>query len=214
MGGRSHLRLFLPLALAALPALAQTWEIGGAAGFGFYRDATLTGPDSTGRAGFGPRFALGALAGKSLGEHFAIEGRYTFQDGDLEIVSHGAQANLDGDASAFLAELAYSPRPRHARLRPFLAAGGGLKLLRGTDPVPATEPLTDLALLHRATQAVGLCTFGGGLKLHVASHWWLRLDLRDYLTPFPNQVISADPGVRLPARLHDFVPTLGISWGR
>lgn len=214
MNGRSLLPFFAAAVLMAPPALAQNWETGAAIGFGFYRDATLSGATSTGRAGFGPRFALGAMAGRSLGEHFSIEGRYTLQDGDLEIVSHGMEANLDGAASSFLGELVASPRSRHAFLRPYLAGGGGVKIYRGTqDPAPV-EPLMDLALLHHATQAVSLLTYGGGVKLHVAPHWWLRLDLRDYATPFPTRVISAAPGVRLHGWLHDLVPMLGMSWGR
>ena len=56
------------------PASAQNWEAGGAAGFGFYRSVAINGPTSTGRAGFGPRFVLGAVLGKSFAEHLAIEG--------------------------------------------------------------------------------------------------------------------------------------------
>lgn len=159
-----YLRLSVAAALCAVPAFAQIWETGATAGFGFYRDATLSGTTGTGRAGFGPRFALGAVAGKSLGEHFGIAGRYTFQDGDLEIISHGAEANLDGDASAFLGEFVFSPLRRDAFLRPFAAAGAGVKIYRGTQDVPPSEPLMNLALLHHATQTVSLLAYGVRLQ--------------------------------------------------
>jgi len=214
MSFRRHLGLSVAAALCVMPAPAQVWETGAAGGFGFYRDAALSGTTGTGRAGFGARFALSAMAGRSLGERFGVEGRYMFQDGDLEIASHGAEANLDGDASAFLGELVFSPLRRRAFLRPFVAAGAGVRIYRGTQEVPLDEPLMNLALLHRATQAVGLLTYGGGVKLHFARRWWLRLDLRDYVTPFPTRVISAAPGARLQGWLHDFVPVAGVSWGR
>ena len=71
------------------------------------------------------------------------------------------------------------------------------------------EPLMDLALLHRATETVGLISYGGGVKWHLAKHWWVRIDLHDYVTPFPAQLISAASGLRVNDWLHDLVPTLG-----
>ena len=151
---------------------------------------------------------------KSLSERVAIEGRYIYQDGDLQILGRSAEANLDGDSSALLGELICSLFGRHASLKPYFAAGGGVRVYRGTQNPAADEPLMDLALLHHVTQTVGLVSYGGGAKWHFAEHWWVRLDLRDYVTPFPTQVISPAAGMHLNGWLHDFVPTLGLSWGR
>jgi len=74
------------------PAIAQNLEVGGSAGFGFYRSVAISGPTGSGSAAFGPRFVLGAVAGKSFAEHLAIEGRYTYQDGDLQILGRGEEA--------------------------------------------------------------------------------------------------------------------------
>ena len=207
------LRLSAAALLVALPSAAQNWEFGGAAGFGFYRDVSLSGPGGSGRAGFGPRFALGAVVGRSLGEHFSVEGRCTFQDGDLEIKSGSTKADLDGDASSFLGEFSFWPLPRRARIRPYVAAGVGTKLYRGTQDPAADEPLMDLAVMHHATQAVGLVTYGGGVKVRLTPRWLLRLDFRDYTTPFPAHIMSPAPGVRAGGWIHDFVPMLGVSWG-
>ena len=196
------------------PAIAQNLEVGGSAGFGFYRSVAISGPTGSGSAAFGPRFVLGAVAGKSFAEHLAIEGRYTYQDGDLQILGRGEEANLDGDSSAVLVELVYSLFGRHASLRPYFATGGGVRVYRGTQSPAADEPLKDLALLHHATEAVALVSYGGGVKRHFAGHWWVRIDLRDYVTPFPMQVISAAPRFHLNGWLHDFVPTLGLTWAR
>ena len=198
---------------ACSPAAAQGWEAGGAAGFGFYHSVAIEGPDGRGSAGFGPRFVLSAVAGKSFAEHLAIEGRYIYQDGDLQILGRGEEANLDGDSSALSSELVYSLFGRRASLRPYFAAGGGVKVYRGTQNPAPDEPLMDLALLHHATQAVGLVSYGGGVKWHFAEHWWLRFDLRDYVTPFPTKLISEPAGAHLNGWLHDFVPMLGLSWG-
>ena len=214
MNRRLLLHLLVTAILLAPAELAQTWEAGAAIGFGFYHDASLTGPTTSGRAGFGDRFVLSAMFGHSLGQRFSIEGRYTFQDGDPEIVSGTSRANLDGDSSSLLAEIVFSPFRRHAWIRPYLAAGGGMKIYRGSGTPAAVEPLMDLAVLHSATDAVGLFTYGGGVKFRLSRHLWLRLDLRDYTTPFPTRVITPAPGVKVGGWLHDFVPTLGLSWGR
>ncbi len=195
------------------PAMAQNWEAGGAVGFGFYRSTAINGPGA-GSAGFGPRFALSAMAGKALAGRFAVEGRYIYQDGDLQIRGRGTQANLDGDSSAVLGDLVYSLVGPHAPLRPYIAAGGGIKVYRGTENPAPDEPLMDLALLHRATQTVGLLSYGGGVKWRFGEHWLVRLDVRDNVSPFPDRIISAASGMRVNRWLHDFVPMLGLSWGR
>lgn len=39
----------------------------------------------------------------------------------------------------------------------------------------------------------------------------LRLEFRDYITPFPSDVVAPAPGARIKGWLQDFVPTVGIS---
>ena len=39
---------------------------------------------------------------------------------------------------------------------------------------------------------------------------YLRLEIRDYITPFPKQVVAPAPGAKLKGWLHDFVPMVGI----
>jgi hypothetical protein len=154
------------------------------------------------------------VAGKSFTQHLGIEGRYIYQDGDLQILGRGEEANLDGDSSAFSGGLVYTVLGRRVALCPYFAAGVGVKVYRGTQNTTPDEPLMVLALLHHATQAVGLVSYGGGVKWHFEEHWWVRLDVRDYVTPFPTHVISAAAGMHLNGWLHDFVPALGLSWGR
>lgn len=212
MRGQAWLLMFTAV-LAGARARGQNWEAGAAIGFGFYHDTSLSSAAEAGRAGFGPRFALGAVVGRRLGRHFSVEGRYTFQDGDPEIVSGSTRASLDGDASSLLGEAVYSPRRREARVQPFVAAGAGIKWYRGTGTPAAVEPLAELATLHRATEGGGLVTYGGGVRFRVTERWWVRLDLRDYSTPFPTRVMMPATGVRLGGWLHDFVPMLGLSRG-
>lgn len=192
-------------------SLAGDLEIGGAGGFGFYHDATIANASGSARAGFGPRFVVGAVAGWNWSSHFAVEGRYTFQDGDSALRSQGLEANLDGSAQSAVAELLVSPQPRTSRLRFFGAVGGGVKLYQAGPLATGTQPLTDFATLQKANQAEPLITFGAGVKYALSEHWLVRVEFRDYATPFPSRVITPAPGARLSGWLHDIVPTLGIS---
>lgn len=207
------MRLFAPLALVlalTLAAIAQDNEIALGIGFGFYRDVTIANAGGTAQAGFGPRFALSAAAGHNWGQHFGAEARYTFQDGDLELKSAGREANLDGEAHSLLGELLFYGTGRKSRLRPFAGAGFGVKIYRGTGTA-GLQPLENFATLQAAAQARPLFTFGGGVKYALSDRWLLRLDLRDYATPFPTGVVAPTLGSKLGGWLHDFVPVLSIS---
>jgi hypothetical protein len=50
------------------------------------------------------------------------------------------------------------------------------------------------------------------LKFRLTSHFILRLDVHDYLTPFPKQVIAPALGAKVGGWLQDFVPMAGVSF--
>jgi len=203
----------LQVLIITLPgiAVAGDMEIGAAGGFGFYQDATITNASGSARAGFGPRFVLGAVVGWDWRQHFALEGRYTFQDGDAALRSQGTEANLDGSAQSVLGELVFSPQPRKSRFRFFGAVGGGIKVYQAGPLSSNVQPLTDFATLRKANQAEPLITFGAGIKYALSEHWLVRVEFREYSTPFPTRVITPAGGARLHGRMDDIVPTLGIS---
>lgn len=210
----SYSRSFLLLLLAGClaPSWAQSWSIGGAGGFGVYKDATITNPTGLAKAGFGPRISLSAVLSQDIFNHFGGELRYAFLDGDSELKSGGRQANLDAAAHAVHYDfLAYANGPL-ARLRPFAALGGGIKYYTGTGHEDPFQPLSDFALLSHANQVEGLISVGGGVKAQVSQHWVVRLDFRDYATPFPNKVIAPAPGATVHGWLHDFVIMAGVDW--
>ena len=141
----------------------------------------------------------------------AVEGRYTFQDGDVALRSQGLEANLDGDAQSAMAELVFSPQPQSSRFRFFGAVGLGVKVYQATQLSNGPQPLTDFATLHQANQAEPLITYGAGVKYAISEHWLVRVEFREYTTPFPTRVITPAPGARLHGWMDDIVPTLGIS---
>src|ERR1700693_941156 len=136
--------------LAGGSCFAQSWSIGAAGGFGFYHDATITNAAGSATAGFGPRFAVGGVLGEDVSEHFGGELRYTYRDGDSELKFNGREANLDAAAHALHFDFLAYATGRHARVRPFLAGGAGIKRYTATGQADPAQPLTSFAVLAHA----------------------------------------------------------------
>jgi hypothetical protein len=187
---------------------AQESQVGIAAGFGLYNDAMVTSSSGSVQAGFSPRLVTSAVVGHRFPNHFALEGRYTFQDGNSELRSGVVQTTLDADAHSVLGELLWYPTSISRRWRPFLAAGTGLKVYQATE-APTNRPPLSFGTLGNVSQTKPLITFGGGIQYVLLSGWALRADVRDYGTPFPNHVFNL-PSDRA-GWVHDFVPTIGVS---
>ena len=126
--------------LAAVCARAQEWEVGGAGGFGAYKNATVTSPTGSATVGFDNRFAVGAVLGQDLYEHLSGEIRYTYRDNDL-LLSRGAQkVNMDGDTHSVHYDLLFHPTRKGSRVRPFAALGGGASVPRHRQRVRRSTP--------------------------------------------------------------------------
>ena len=214
----SHFRFRHPPILMAPIFLAcscfgQSWSLGGAAGFGFYHDAGITnGTSSSAKAGFGPRVAASAVLGQDLGDRFGGELRYTFRDGDSELKSGGQQVNMDAEAHAVHYDFLLYGTPRHNKLRPYVAAGGGIKRYMATGVEYPAQPLSNFAFLTHANEVEGMLSAGGGLKYAISEHWLVRVDFRYYLTPFPDKLFVPAAGAKINGWLHDFVPLAGVDW--
>jgi outer membrane protein with beta-barrel domain len=190
---------------------AQNRQLSIAGGFGFYHDVTVTAPSGEARAGFGPRFALGVAAGERFRDHFGGEFRYTFQDGDSELRSGSLEANLDAHSHSLLGDLLIYGRSRGPKLQPYGAVGVGVKIYQATEGPTPGRPLMNFATLINGTSARPLVSLGGGTQYVIGERWAVRIDLRDYATPFPNKLFALSPGAQVHGWLHDFVPLVGIS---
>ena len=208
----SHLRFLLPSILAASCCFGQSWSLGGAAGFGFYHDATITNGSGSAQAGFGPRISASAVLGQNIGNYFGGELRYTFRDGDSELKSAGTEVNMDAEAHAVHYDFLVYATPKSSKLRPYAAAGGGIKRYMATGVEYPSQPLSNFALVTHANQVEGLFSAGGGIKYALSEHWQVRVDFRYYLTPFPEKLFVPAPGAKINGWLHDFVPLAGIDW--
>ena len=202
----------LALSLAGACA-AQEWEVGGMASYGFYRNLTIASPVGSAVAGFSPGTAFGAVIGHSSNGRVSGEFRYTFANSDLKLSSGGTDASFNGVAHIIHYDLVLHPRVRHgSKVMPFLAAGGGMKLYRGTGHEVTYQPLETIALLTKTQQIKPMISVGGGIKMILGPRLVLRAEVRDYITTFPNKIIVPIPGVKANGWLNDFVPMIGISY--
>jgi hypothetical protein len=53
---------------------------------------------------------------------------------------------------------------------------------------------------------------GGGVKVTLTEHALIRVDFRDYISPFPEKLFVTAPGAKIRGWLNDFVPLAGLSF--
>ena len=137
---------------------------------------------------------------------------YTYQMDDLKISSGSANATFTGVSHAVYYEFLYHPMKRRSKVQPFVAAGAGVKVFRGTGKEQAFQPLSNLAYLTKTQDLRPLVTAGGGLKYKISARVIFRAEVIDYITPFPAKVITPAPGAKVSGWLQDFVPLCGLSF--
>lgn len=202
----------LGFALAAACS-AQQYELGGMASYGFTKNLGLSGPAGSAITGFQPGGAFGAVVGHNLYPWLSGELRYSYLQDNLKVSSGGSEATFSGVGHAIHYDiLVHPPRRRGSRVQPFIAGGGGVKVFEGTGTESAYQPLNNFALLTKTHQLEPLISVGGGAKFALSPRVILRTEFRDYITPFPREVIAPAPGVKVSGWIHNFVPMVGISF--
>ena len=200
------------LLLAISSAAAQLREIGILGGGGVSNGLPVFGAPISASAGLRSGPAIGVLVGQDLYSHWSGEIRYQFEPREFHIASGGATAGFSGQAHALHYDLVYQRRGRNQRIRPYAAAGGGVKVFRGTGQETAYRPLMEDAYLTRTQQIQPMLTAGGGVKILAGDRMTLRIDIRDEVTRFPDRIVAAAPGRKIEGWLHDVVPCVGLSW--
>jgi hypothetical protein len=209
---KSTLILGACLVAMAGVVLAQSGEIGFFGGGSFYMNPTLKGASAEVKAGFANGFGGGVAVGHNTTEHLGGEIRYVFQQHDLEASSGSTHVTKSGRSHAVNYDLLIYATGKKSRVRPFVAVGGGVKQYAGTGAESASQPLSGVVILTTTNQWTPLITFGGGVKVAVSKHVGLRLEVRDYLTPFPTDVVTPVPPVTHDGWLHNIVPMAGLNF--
>jgi hypothetical protein len=198
--------------LAAMPsAWGQKWEFGGGVGGGFYTSNDVTSGGTSAVAKIETNLVGSGWVGSNGHGRLGGELRYDYQNGALELTQGSNKATFAGVSHAIHYDLLFHFTDGESRIRPFVSAGGGIKIYRGTGSEVAFQPLSNFALLTKDQDLTGLLSLGAGLKFALAPHIQLRLDVHDYLTPFPKQIIAPAANAKVSGWMQDIVPMAGIA---
>jgi hypothetical protein len=202
---------FLAL-LAVVPAFAQKYEFGVAGGGSFYQSKTVSNPKGDVDGGFSNGWLASAYVGQNMYTHLSGEIRYTYLHNDLKLSGGGQKATFGGEAHAIHYDLLFHTTPNGSKIRPYVAAGGGVKFYRGTGSEVVFQPLQTNALLTKTSQTVGLVSVGAGVKVAVTRRMSLRFDVHDYLTPFPDKVIQPNVNSKVSGWINNIIASGGVSF--
>jgi hypothetical protein len=180
------------------------------AGYGFYRNVTASSSAGSAKAGFAPGPVFSFVGTDNMYNHLGGEIRYIYSLSDLKL-SGGQTVKFGGESHTFDYNFLLYGTSNDAPVRPFLAGGAGMKLYRGTGTESAFQPLSNIAILTKTHQVEPEVNIGVGIKFKVGKHGLFRVDLRDYMSPFPKDVIApAAPSGKIGGWLHDFVGMVGF----
>ena len=210
--------LFLTLILLPVaPAWAQgeppgpRYEVGGGVVGSFYDKKPFTSTGGNADAGFDRALGASMWIGHHMYPKISGEIRYDFLKNDMTLTGSGAKATFGGESHAVHYDLHFHFTEVGAKVRPFVLAGGGAKMFRGTGQERSFQPLSQIAVLTRTSETTALVTLGVGVKIQLSDRVLLRIDFRDNLSRFPKKVIAPNRGKGGDTWLNNFAPTAGLS---
>lgn len=208
------MRLILTFAAAVLtvPAIAQKYEFGIQGGVSIYQSKQISNARGSADAGFSTGWTAGVTLGHDMYEHIGGEVRYSYLDNDMKLTSGGTTVKFGGQAHAIHYDLLIHGTGTKSHIRPYVAIGGGAKVYRGTGAEQAFQPLSNIAILTKTQEVQGMASVGAGVKVRISDKLTFRLDVHDYLTPFPKKVITPFTGSTVSGWLNNIVPTAGLTF--
>lgn len=197
--------------LALAPsAMAQKWEFGGGLGGSFYLSRDVKNGSTAASAKLKTDIASSVWLGNNAHGKWGGEVRYDYQRGDFSLERGSTSASFGGETHAIHYDILWHATPRGSKVRPFLAAGAGIKVYRGTGREAAVQPLSQYALLTKGQELKALLSLGAGVKWQVAPSLQVRLEVHDYITPFPKEIVAPNVGSNVSGILQNIVPLVGI----
>ena len=197
---------------AGTTCFAQQWEFGGGAGAGFLPGVNVTSAVGSATAGFQTGFSAGAFVGQNMYRHLTGEIHYAFSQSNLKLQSGGTTATFSGVSHVLHYDMVYHTNRKGSRTQYYAAVGGGMKIFRGTGKEAAYQPLSQFGYFTRTQAIKPMGTVAAGVRYQLSEKVFLRTEVRDYITPFPEQVLTPAPGTKYGSILHDFVPMVTVSY--
>jgi hypothetical protein len=210
---QKHLRITtcVCVLLATAPfARAERWEIGGAVGYPFVRESTITRDGASAKAGLASTPAFSIYGSHSERRLIGGDFWYTYRPGDLELSSSSTKVTFDSSSHLIHYDITIHPRRGESRFEPYIAAGGGIRVISGRGRESSFQGLNSLAVLSRTREVLPLLSLAVGVRAKVSDHVSVRLELRDNITPFPGRVISVNPRATSGSWWHDLTPQAGL----
>lgn len=205
-------KLALTALLAAGMASAQEWEVGAIGGFGYAPHLTVSKGSASANTGFRYGGVVGVFAGEDMYNYWSGEVRYQYRFDNLKLTSGDIKAaNFSAHSHLITADFLGHFRPRESRVRPFIAFGGGARIIVGSGIESAGQPLGNLAALTATHEILPVADIGTGFKMNLRKNLRFRVEMRDYISPAPNKVIAPAPGASLGGVLNDIQGMIGFS---
>jgi hypothetical protein len=206
------------LVLAAAPAIAQEaphWELGVIGGFGYSPSLTIKNSTTSASTGFANGGTIGVYAGEDYTyRYFGGELNYLYRMSDLKLEGNGKSVQFGAHTHIITGDFLAHFRPYGSRVRPYISFGGGIEIIEGTGAESATQPLGNLAALTHTRELLAVGEAGAGVKVQLSRHVRVRVQVRDFISAAPNQVITPAPGASIGGIVNDIVGmgTLALTW--
>lgn len=187
------------------------YEFGGGISGSFYTGKDISNTNGSVKAGFKPGFGASLWLGNDMYELISGELRYDFTRQDMQLEGNGANPTLGSHSHAVHYDLHFHFAERNAKIRPYVLAGGGVKVFHGSGNTRSVQPLMNIAVLTPTSELKPMFTFGAGVKVRLNSRFQLRVEIRDNVTAFPSKLITPVRAEGASGLMHNFLPTGGLS---
>ena len=206
-------RIAILAALALSPAaLAQKWEFGGGAGQAIYPSNSITNGSATATIGAENNIAGALWLANDINDRVGGDVRIDYSRGNLKLSNGTTETTFNSEAYSLHYDFQYHFTNRAAHVRPYILAGGGVKYYRGIGSQVLFQPLSQFVLLTQATQLKPMLSVGGGLKFKITEHLGFRVEVHDYITPIPKDIITPNTGSKISGWMQAITPMAGLSY--
>lgn len=193
-------------------AFAGEWEVGAIGGVGYAPSLTVKNATTSADTGIKTGLTVGVFGGEDMYRYFSGEANYLYRVGDFKLENGSGKAAFAGHTHLITGDFLAHFAPTGSRIRPFISVGGGVEVLVGTGQESASQPLGNLAALTNTREVLPVGEIGAGVKIDLSKHLRFRVQVRDYISTSPKDVIATAPGASLSGILNDFVGTGAISF--